>query len=384
MKMSFVTIGASDAVAAWSGIPFFMSQALAESGFDLDCIQRLKGPRSISLKARNLFRARILRQNYSTYRHPDALKFYSRQVERQLEEQNPDVVFACSTLPIAYLETNKPIVLWTDATFAGLLNFYPEYVDMSAAALGEGNAAEQAALDRCTLAVYSSEWAARSAIERYHADEEKVKVVPFGANFPGGLTLEQAEKAIEKRPTDLCKLLFLGVDWKRKGADVAVEVAERLNRRGIPTKLTMAGCMPPEGKTLPKCVDLAGFVSKNTTEGSEKLRRLLMDAHFLIVLSVADCTPIVFSEANSFAVPCISTDVGGNPSVVKNGVNGWVVHLANAAEESAEAIEKIFTDRESYRRLALSSYREYGSRLNWRTSAQTISELIHRFESSKR
>ena len=375
--MAFVTIGASDDVAAWSGIPLFMSQALAESGLDLQRIQRLKGPKSLSLKARNLFRTKVLHENYSTYRHRRMLGFYARQAREQIKKENPDVVLSCSSLPLAYLETNKPVVLWTDATFAGLLDFYPEYVNMSATGLREGHAAERAALDRSSLAIYSSTWAAQSAIEDYGADRNKVKVVPFGANFPGGLTKKEVEAAIDKRSVDECRLLFLGVDWKRKGGDAAVEVAERLNRSGIRTKLTMAGAKPPEGKTVPEFVELAGFVSKNTPEGSEKLRRLLTESHFLIILSVADCTPIVFSEANSFAVPCVSTDVGGIPSVIKNGVNGYLVNLEHAAEEAAKAIAETFTNRESYRSLALSAYQEYGNRLNWTSSARTVNDLIH-------
>ena len=378
MKMSFVTIGPSDDIAAWSGIPLFMSEALSESGLELHRIQRLKGPRSILLKARTLFRTRMFGENYSPYRHSSALKFYSRQAQEQIEAQNPDVVVTCSSLPIAYLETKKPIVLWTDATFAGLLNFYADYAGMSAAALREGHVAEQAALDRCSLVVYSSEWAAGSAVDRYHADREKVKVVPFGANFPGGLTMEEAEKVVDERSTDLCKLLFIGVDWKRKGADAAIAAAEELNRRGVRTRLTVVGAMPPADMKVPEFVTLAGFVSKNTQEGSERLRRLLMESHFLVIPSIADCTPIVFSEANSFAMPCVSTDVGGISSVVKNGVNGFLVSVENAAQEAAQTIEQSFTNWASYRRLALSSYREYENRLNWRTSARVVSDLMHR------
>jgi glycosyltransferase involved in cell wall biosynthesis len=377
MKLAFVTIGASDNPADWSGIPLFMSQALATGGFELHRIQKLNGPRSVQLKARSLFRAKVLRENYSTYRHPKVLQFYARQAQEQILAQKPDVIVSCSSLPLAYLETDKPIVLWTDATFHSLLNFYSAYVDMSSAALREGHEAERAALDRCALAIYSSEWAAQSAVKRYGADPEKVKVISFGANFSDGLTEDEAEAAIAKRPADECRLLFLGVDWKRKGGDTAVEVAERLNLRGVRTKLVLAGVNLPGKKTFPEYVERVGFVNKHTPEGAEKLRRLLIESHFLTLPSVADCTPIVFSEANSFAVPCISTKVGGIPSVIKDGVNGCLVGLADAAKEATEAIAKTFSDRESYRRLALSSYREYRERLNWETSAQAVGQLIH-------
>ena len=50
-----------------------------------------------------------------------------------------------------------------------------------------------------------------------------------------------AQRMIEARPNDRCRLLFVGIGWERKGGDVAVEVARLLNDRGLPTELTMLG-----------------------------------------------------------------------------------------------------------------------------------------------
>ena len=40
---------------------------------------------------------------------------------------------------------------------------------------------------------------------------------------------------------DVCKLLFIGSDWYRKGGDIAVEIAGSLNAMGLKTELTMLG-----------------------------------------------------------------------------------------------------------------------------------------------
>src|SRR6185436_3482760 len=94
--------------------------------------------------------------------------------------------------------------------------------------LARGHAMEQRAIDRAALAIYSSDWAASSAIARYHADRNKVKVVPFGANIEESRTLEEVRAMIAARPRDVCRLLFVGVGWERKGGDIAIEVARLL------------------------------------------------------------------------------------------------------------------------------------------------------------
>ena len=49
--------------------------------------------------------------------------------------------------------------------------------------LSYGNELEQSALSRCTLAIFSSEWAANTAVQNYDVHPDKVRVVPFGANL---------------------------------------------------------------------------------------------------------------------------------------------------------------------------------------------------------
>lgn len=96
---------------------------------------------------------------------------------------NVDVVFSPGTIPIAHLKTNYPIVFWADATFAGMIDFYPSFSNLCSRSIRDGNRMEQAALSKCSLAIYSSEWAAKTALDNYDVNPQKVKVVPFGANI---------------------------------------------------------------------------------------------------------------------------------------------------------------------------------------------------------
>ena len=69
-----------------------------------------------------------------------------------------------------------------------------------------------------------------------------MKVVPFGANISRQQNLEDVRRMIGQRPTNCCKLLFVGVDWCPKGGDIAVEIARGLNQRGLETEATIVGC----------------------------------------------------------------------------------------------------------------------------------------------
>jgi hypothetical protein len=135
----------------------------------------------------------LLSRNYLYDREPYVVNAYARQVEEVLPRLSPDVLFSPGTIPILRVKTEKPVVFWVDATFAGLLDFYPTYSNLCRETIASGHRLEQEALDRCRLAIYSSEWAARTALENYRVDPAKVRVVPFGANAP--CTGSQAPRA---------------------------------------------------------------------------------------------------------------------------------------------------------------------------------------------
>jgi glycosyltransferase involved in cell wall biosynthesis len=167
-------------------------------------------------------------------------------------------------------------------------------------------------LRRCALTLFASEWAAQSAIADYGVESSKVKVVPFGANLNDPPSTAAALHSAAQRTMSGCRLISVGVHWERKGMPRAVALAALLNHRGISTTLTIVGCRPPSGVVLPPFVRIVGFVSKNTVGGESLLARLFTEAHFHVLFTEEDCFPIVFAEANAYAVPNIASEVGGH------------------------------------------------------------------------
>jgi glycosyltransferase involved in cell wall biosynthesis len=376
MKVAYLTTFDSSDIHAWSGSGSYILRALQDAGLQTQSIGNLKDGRFFSHLSRlkENFYTRMQSKTYLKDREPGMLKYYSTQAKKLLESVDHDIVFSPGTIPIAHLQTDKPIVFWTDATFAGMINFYPEFSNLCSETIRNGNKMEQLALSRCRLAIYSSEWAASSALKNYSVDPAKVKVVPFGANINSCRGLSEIKKIIDNRNSDVCKLLFLGVDWHRKGGDTALAVAELLNKRGLKTELHIAGCNQPE--RLPRYAKHHGFVSKKNEEGLKYLERLFSESHFLILPSKAECCAVVFAEASSFGLPSLATNVGGIPTAIHNGKNGWLLPLEGTPEQYCEYIQSLMSSKDDYRELALSSYREFSERLNWRTAGMKVRNLL--------
>lgn len=374
MRVAFVTNYHSSDVKALSGSMFNMLGAFLKSGVDVETIDALRDPYSAIFKAKRLVKNIVLGKNYLRDREPLTLKCYAKQVESRLSRMNPDVVFSAGTIPIAYLRTDKPIAFWTDSAFDGMINFYPEFTNLCDETIRNGHRMEQAALSHCRLAVYSSEWAAQTAIANYVVDSRKVKVVPYGANLACFPSAEEVRQAITSRGSGRCKLLFVGIDWYRKGGDKAFLVASRLNQMGLNAELHVVGCNPPA--PLPVFVKTHGYLSKSNREHNDLLSKLFKTSDFFILPSKAECAAVVVAEANSFGLPALTTNVGGMGTVVRDGKNGRAFDPPAFVQECADYILQMLSSKDRYHHLCQSSFEEYTNRLNWRTAVQSVVGLM--------
>ncbi|MCU1259845.1 MAG: glycosyl transferase group 1, partial [Bryobacterales bacterium] len=241
---------------------------------------------------------------------------------------------------------------------------------ISAGSVKAGHATEQAALDRASLAIFSSDWARDAAIASYNVNPSKVKAIPFGSNVSWAFDEAQVSRFIEERSRTVCHLVFIGVNWERKGGPFALEVARILTQRGIRTRLTILGCEPRTA--VADYVTVHPFLNKSEATGLAAFQKVLAGAHFLILPTRADCTPMVIGEANSLGVPCLVTDVGGIPSQIRNGVNGQMFPLSEPPDVWADWAATMYENPNAYAELARSSFREYATRLNWTSSIQSF------------
>jgi glycosyltransferase involved in cell wall biosynthesis len=374
MKAAFITTSPPHDRFAWSGINYSMQQAFRQAGWEIHPIGDLKTPFKPLFRFRRYLNRLLFSQQYLLTREPVILRSYARQVSQALKNLDVDFVFSPGTIPIAYLETDLPIFFWTDAVFAAMVDYYPQYSSLHPASVRYGNAMEQNALDRARLAIYSSGWAARSAEQYYSVDPSKIQTVPLGINISPDLTREQLRGILKTRAEGPVRLLFSGIDWDRKGGDIAVRTAEILHESGIEVELHIVG--PVLKEPVPEYVFVHGFLNRFDRGHMQKLDTLFRVSHFLILPTRAECAAIVLAEASAYGVPGLTTDVGGNATIIKEGVNGYLFPQGSLPDAYASRIQKLLSDRKAYEKNALSALEEYKSRLNWGESVKTVTDLI--------
>jgi glycosyltransferase involved in cell wall biosynthesis len=347
-----------------------------ETTWEITVIGSLTQPPKLFSLAGQLAK-RLGRGRYLHLHTPQAIAWYGWQIQRRLARIPPGVIFATNTsVPLTALTGSTPAFFWSDTTWTALVGYYDFLADVSPASLHQVLRQERRAFARCTALFFASDWAAEAAQRHFPETAKKISVVPFGANFDPRIHRGEAARLVELRPRDKCRLLFLGVEWERKGGPLALEAAAILNARGINAVLTVVGCRPRVASP-PPYLRVEGFLRRDQPEEAERLDRLLREAHFLVLPSRAEAFGVAFCEAAAYAVPSISTRTGGIPTAVLDGRTGALFEIGASAASYADVIGAIFSDPAGYRAMALSAHAHYASRLNWRTACGRVTELIH-------
>jgi glycosyltransferase involved in cell wall biosynthesis len=309
---------------------------------------------------------------YHPMREPSILKTLARRVERALKALKPDVVFAPSSLPMSYLETQHPLAFATDQLFC---DFVDSYIRRPAARfLRLGHSQESRALARAACVSYPSEWAARSARDHYGADTSRIAVIPWGANLPHDIADDDVSAAIAGRRFDHCKLVFVGRDWRRKGGDTLAAIVSELNRRGLETTATIIGTDPgglPRGRFA-----VYRYLDKSRPEHFALFSAIMLNAHFLILPARAEAYGQVLCEAMAFGVPAIGSAVGGIPTIIKHGETGFIRPAGAGAAQFAQLIRESLANPAEYVRMARQARDDYRQRLNWNSFGRQISHAI--------
>lgn len=316
-------------------------------------------------------------RRYWINRQPFVLYHYAKQVARRLESVGPlDVLLSASSLPLACYSGKIPAVFWSDATFAGYLSLYPDAQLMCGETIRTGNRFEQEALTSCSLAIYSSRWAADTALHAYEVGDDKVAVVPYGANVDIVPAAQDVEDRSSAKPSRPLRLLFVGGDWVRKGGELAVAAAQSIAKRGRNVQLDIVGSTPPAA--VPAFVRMHGFLRKDIARDRQTLHRLFERSDVLLLPTRADCVPVVIAEACAYGVPSVATDVGGVASVIRSGATGILLPPSASAADWADAIESLVTDPLCFRSMARRARALYESDLNWTTAVDRVLTLIRR------
>ncbi len=316
----------------------------------------------------------VLKKNFMLYHTFFTARRYTKLLTKHLTHKNFDIIFTpLGWTEIALLKTNIPIVLLEDANVASLKGYYPEFTNLLPKAYDEANTLEKLALTKASLVLYPAQWAAHIAIENYQINSEKIKVLPWGANIT---TPPTTEVALKRQRSDRCQLLFVGVDWHRKGGAIAFETLLKLEEKGIKAHLIVCGCVPPREFSHER-MTVVPYLSRQNAEQSKELEKLYETSDFFFLPTRKECYGFVFCEASSFGLPSIATNTGGVSGAVVDGENGALLSLEAGADEYAELIAQIYRDDRRYAALVQSTRAAFDNRLNWDAWGISVSKCIY-------
>lgn len=373
LRVALASSGDADSPAAWSGTPFHMASGLRGAVGEVTVISPIKPAllKPISMAAR--FQGRLTGLHLLPRATWMTARANARTLTKALAADRPDILLtpAGSEL-IAALETDIPIAYSSDATVKLMIDYYGQFTGLARAARRQADAVESAAIHRADLLLYPTEWAARSAVEDYGADPAKIHVLPYGANFGH---LPGREAALAPRAPGPLRLVFVGVDWVRKGGAIAAGALRALNDRGIETELTVVGCVPPDDVPRDR-MTVHPFLSKTDPEQARTLSDLLLNADLMLLPTRAECFGVVFCEAAAHGLPSITTATGGVPDVVHEGVTGHCLPLEAEGGDYADLIAGLAGDRARLDALRLSARDDFETRLDWAVWGRDCARLF--------
>lgn len=358
----------------WSGIPHAVTVELARvPGVQL----RLIGPLAPVTRAVGRFGSAATRRTGHKIHwiaERRAQVSIGNRLRRELKRQAPcDAALLLGFAPIVP-PSLPPIISWGDATNAQRVDVARNWSHLSRRTLRSLERTEGEALRSLDCLVMSSDWAANDARDRYGLEQTQVHTVPFGSNAHVPDEIPRRTPGCDEE----IRLLLVGVDWKRKGADVAVGAVDELVRRGRRAVLDVVGVLPPGDEWRRSYVNYHGFLSKDDPSTACRLDELYREASVMVLPSRHDPTPIVVAEAAAYGLPVVASDVCGIPERVVDGRTGVLLGAGSPGSAYADAVEYVIADGDRYARFCANSRERHEGHLSWRVAIDQLLDIVAR------
>ena len=385
-RIGFLTWSDLKGPGAFSGSPWSVRTALERAGHEIVDIE--VGPHRLSSSnfghqkvpalasnrrfrglARGLF-GPLLHRRHRSLRQA---RKWSQFADAAIRDASPDVIVGVKMSgPIAFLNTELPILYATDATTSLLQEMYgvPRWKGRGwKSAMLE---LESRTLQRADASVFWFRGLIDRAVEDHGADRSRLHVVYAGSNLTPENDEEKPLRSLPER-SDL-RILFVGADPVRKQLDVAVDAVRSLRDRGWRATLRYVGPEHPWAKT-PE-VEHFGRLQLDSTRDQSIHRELLETSHVNLLPTRADMTPLSVNEASRFALPSVVSDVGGLPEQVLDRITGRSLPSNAPATAWADAIEWIIDSPERYRSIAQACRDRAGTKFRWETWGTRVSDIL--------
>jgi glycosyltransferase involved in cell wall biosynthesis len=218
-----------------------------------------------------------------------------------------------------------------------------------------------------------------------------VKEKPFIVAYPptdrfGDMISEDEIK--ERANSHELRILFLGNVIKRKGLHTLLNALVIVGHNGILSyRLDVVGSLDSEPKyaqEMQRNALVCGPRSSVMFHGAldnDPLKRMLKQAHLLVVPSSYEGFGIVYLEGMAFGLPAIGTTAGAASEIIADGETGYLVETGDS-KTLAEQIASLANDRDLLVRMSVNALMRFQAQPKWEQIARQIREFLHVIASS--
>ncbi|WP_428533599.1 glycosyltransferase family 4 protein [Rhodopila sp.] len=296
------------------------------------------------------------------FRTPFMFRRLNRILSRDVARIVPEIDFVIQTQGLFSARLpGKPLLIYTDYTFLDNLDSsdHDKRLFRSPRFL-----AYEAALYRSAEAVATTgSHVEQTLVTRYGCDPSRVTTIHVGANASTAPVATDLGRYAAK------KVVFVGVEWERKGGPALIEGFLQASRKHQDASLSIIGCSP--AVSHPR-ITVIGRIPP------EDVAQHYAAGSVFCMPSLIEPLGIAAVEASLSGLPVIATKIGGFYESVTHGETGFLVPPNDPAAVGA-ALERLFDAPDLGRRMGLAGCERNRARFDWNQVGKrlrSIAEVI--------
>jgi glycosyltransferase involved in cell wall biosynthesis len=198
-----------------------------------------------------------------------------------------------------------------------------------------------------------SDHAYRQLTTQYKLDEDRVEMIPHGVDTDWFYPRDENYSAVAE---EKITLLYVGRLGARKGLDLALRALHEADNEDIEFVIAGTGRHNESLRDSVQQLDIDEQVQFLGYVPEEELPVLYSSADVFVLPSRYEGFGLVLLEAMACGTPVIGADAGGIPTVIQNGVDGYVVARdENSIAKNFEQMARQENQRERMKKQALLS-----------------------------
>lgn len=223
-----------------------------------------------------------------------------------------------------------------------------------------------------------SETAKREVAARFKAPQDKIKVIPLGADQHQDVTPGRTDRSSG------LTILSVGRLSPRKGQmQLLCIFKELLNELSPPPRLMLVGGDGGQREDILRYIEkngLNGAVQVTGHAPDEELREIYRHSDIFVLLSEDESFGLVYTEAMAWGLPVITYGVGAVPELLSEGA---ILLDRFDTRGVKDALKILLTDHEMRRELSERALRLVNRTFSWQRTGEELLELYRRVVSLK-